>query len=113
MVPPSTEHRDYWPERCPIHRERLDESRMDVGWNHHRLKRHAGELRADILDLRVAQQNWNCNFRLPVDVLRTRLHRFDDDAPLKLSHGAHDDDDRPAKWSFRVYGFALRQELNA
>jgi hypothetical protein len=43
----------------------------------------------------------------------TRLHTFDDDAAFEFRHRAHDDDDRPTKWSFRVYGFALRQELNA
>src|SRR6516162_8028278 len=43
----------------------------------------------------------------------TRPHALDDDAPLKLSHGAHYDEDRPAKRPLGVDGFTLAQELDA
>ena len=43
----------------------------------------------------------------------TRPNSFDDDAPLKLSHGAHYDEDGPAKRSLGVDSFTLAQELDA
>jgi hypothetical protein len=43
----------------------------------------------------------------------TRPNSFDDDAPLKLSHGAHYDEDRSAKRSLGVDSFTLAQELDA
>ena len=50
---------------------------------------------------------------LQTGTAHARPNSFDDDAPLKLSHGAHYDEDRPAKRSLGVDSFTLAQELDA